>query len=131
MLSLELARKLKVLGLKWTPKENDEVRGPLEGTYMSKDVMQEYNELDDVLKETFIEKTTWLPSLSQLLAEIEGRGYWWETNHRSVDNGIRKYKTWVSKKHSNNNKWLYMADTPEDSAAQTLLCILEREKDGN
>jgi hypothetical protein len=65
--------------------------------------------------------------LDQLLGEMEERGYWWEINHRLVDGGIKKYKTWIAKKHSNDKEQIFTADTPEEAASRALLWILERK----
>lgn len=72
MITLELAQKLKDAGLKWGDKAVgdryycDGMRWIFHGT-----------EYDDNGIFKYINKSVWLPSLSQLLAEIRAREYWW------------------------------------------------------
>lgn len=63
----------------------------------------------------------------ELLQEIESREYWWEISHRMVDNGIKKYTTWVSKKHVNNTYRAYTGSLLEETLLYALLWILEQE----
>jgi hypothetical protein len=67
------------------------------------------------------ENDLWLPSLSQLLAEIEGRGYEW---------GICKQKfvspEYLMELRQLETKWRGWADTPEEAAGKALLWVLER-----
>jgi hypothetical protein len=124
MISLELAEKLKDAGLKWEPKEGDwfyldakhnkpHLIYGREGKAYFADAIKEYCYM--------------APSLSQLLAEIEGRGYEWSIG--KVGNlyliGVKEVSPIrVIPK-------TLRADTPEDAAAGALIWILEREKDGN
>lgn len=70
------------------------------------------------------------PSFSQLLAEIEGRGYGWETGKTERKYKGYNYYTELSNMKNINDIECYDksfgADTPEDAAAQALLWILER-----
>ena len=127
MVSLELAKKLKDAGLEWEPKKFDlytaEFTNGSSGIFS---VLYDGQNLESVTGTEFI----WLPSLSQLLAEIEGRGYWWDVSHGLVDDGVNKYRLTTSKKHNTSIPlMIFNSETPEDAAASVLLWILEREKD--
>jgi hypothetical protein len=129
MISLELAKKLKDAGLKWEPETGDGFRN----VFMETDHFITYRSIDRFKSITHTQEYTekndfvWLPSLSQLLAEIEGRGYEWSIG--KVGNlyliGVKEVSPIrVIPK-------TLRADTPEDAAAGALIWILEREKDGN
>lgn len=123
-ITLELARKLKEAGLRWEPKRGDwcylEDAGLTEPllvtSYKSKGWV---NDEDDIV---------WLPRLSQLLAEIEKRGYRWDIgnlggfgdNEEKVCIGLFG---WDTRQYV---KGQFYADTPEDAAGKALLWILER-----
>jgi len=122
MISLETAKKLKDVGLKWEPAEGDSYyfEKTLEHIYPGTFF---YGASSEMVKMSCI---AFAPSLSQLLAEIEKRGYWWDIGHRIVEVGkIHKYKIWASKKHANNTNQEFITNSPEESAAQALLWILK------
>lgn len=73
------------------------------------------------IKQKDITTTDKYYSLSQLLAEIEGRGYLW-----NLDHSTGRYLCQIGKWKWEKCIW---ADTPEDAAGAALLWILEREKD--
>ena len=136
MISQELAEKLKDAGLLWEPKEGDEYshlgNSPevfvkaLIG-YKSKIATEHLKIYDEefpngrltTLKEMLLEKSTWLPRLDQLLAEIEKRGWKWDL-------------------YPLKNKYCCLAtqttafpiyeeeDSPEEAAGQALLWMLMR-----
>jgi hypothetical protein len=124
MLSLELARKLKDAGLVWEPKRGD----------WFQDGKWEFLFLDAVKEETkenYKKNCTWLPSLSQLLAEIEERGYVY--SHLMGPFLYGKYMVEIFK---SNGKYLLMdvggkfyGDTPEEAAGLALHWILRGGQD--
>ena len=66
----------------------------------------------------------WLPSLSQLLAEIEWRGYSGNLNFRTKSTYLNLYKKDDSCQCDNFIDTFY-ANTPEDAAGKALLWILQ------
>ena len=120
MLSLELAKRLKELGLKWEPQRGDQYR-----VLLYKRLTQIYDA--DPKNEYRIKDSVWLPRLDQLLAEIEERGYWWVLSHIAFERGVYKYEMVVSKKHSLQKDEIFIADSPTEATAQALIWILEQE----
>jgi hypothetical protein len=120
MITLDLARKLKDAGLEWEPKKfdlyNTEFINGSNGVFS---VWHDGQNLESTTGTTF----TWLPSLSQLLAEIEGRGYRW-----SLEKVNEGYESYVTKDIDDCNKDAKydLADTPEEAAGKALLWVLER-----
>jgi hypothetical protein len=118
MISLELAQKLKAAGLKWEPMAGDS------WTYINIwDMVSVINDLYDFECEVRDNNgCLYLPSLSQLLAEIEARGYDYTLYQRHDSNraSIVIYKI----DPEVFNRW---AVTPEEAAGLALLWILEQE----
>lgn len=134
MLSLELARKLKDVGLVWEPETGDGFRN----VFMETDHFITYRNIDRFKSITHIQEYAekndfvWLPSLSQLLAEIEGQQFSFAVFAGPFKDG--KYQIEICKR---SDKYIdldvggkFPGDTPEDAAASALIWILEREKDG-
>jgi hypothetical protein len=65
----------------------------------------------------------WIPTLSQLLEEIEERGWFWDVWHDCTGCGIDVWTHEIEKA-----KWNTTADTCEDAVALALIEILEGEK---
>lgn len=124
MISLELAKRLKGLGLKWEPQEGDRIyKSKNEIATMCKGCgMFHYGTLETYLetwKNAYImdKRYVWIPRLDQLLAEIEKRGYKWGLLYEgqiSVSKGTN-YKT-------------FDANSPEEATAQALIWILEQKQ---
>lgn len=124
MISLELARELKNSGLKWEPKVGDWLyyddrlelldKENLESTKRLHNLTTKHQEYQDMAP-------VFAPTLPQLLAEIEGRGYVWEIHQLE---SIFKLRYECSVK-SNNKKHSLYADTLEDATGQALLWILK------
>ena len=131
MINLELAQKLKSAGLVWEPKKFDLYNA--EFANGSSGIFSVWHD-GQVLESMTGTKFIWLPSLSQLLAEIE-KGYSWETGLTVTKGGPmmpgeRKSGYWAEIFKNNKSVYSVEADTPEDAAASALLWILERDKDG-
>ena len=135
MLSLELAEKLKSLGLAWEPKNNDAIflKHDFYGDMFSTVVSSKNNTIyhtsnfigyhwDD------IDIITWLPLLDQLLVEIQKH-----VDELSLDLENKKRNEWVctigiyTEYGTSVNE--YLANSPEDAAAQALLWLIEQERD--
>ncbi len=117
MISMEKARELKSAGLAWEPKQFDFYHNT-------------NNKQDDIIvlnKQAIADagkvNLIWLPSLSQLLAEIEARGYEWDLSYKARDKG---YLCAVFSGKLSFNWWSKIA-TPENAAADALLWILKQE----
>ena len=115
MIGLETAQKLKDAGLMWEPKEKDEmfdVYGNMSMLYWP----QHWQDVD------VTKNNIWLPSLSQLLAEIETRGYGWRLQ---IFSGyyLRRIEIYIY----NDYMGCFEADTTEEAVAQALIWILEQE----
>jgi len=118
MITLELAKKLKAAGLDWEPKGHD--------CCALNDMEWLFGSLpEDFRRFSNWDKLIWLPSLSQLLAEIEARGYSWDCKclplrpecdpeYRCEIGGFGTFRTPI---------W---GDTPEEAAGLALLWILEQ-----
>ena len=115
MISPEKAKALKEV-LPWEPKVGDWAYNSYGGLY-----------LVHYVPNGAVKYNIFAPSLSQLLAAIEAEGYWWEVCHRLVDNAVKKYTVWLSKKYSNNKERIYVDDTPEDAASDALLWVMRKK----
>lgn len=123
MIGLETARKLKNAGLKWEPCFGDSYEWMGE-TWVVDKFEHRLAEILNTHKPSAIH----MPSLDQLLAEIEKRDYWWEINYAlMVDGGIKKYNMKIVKRHKNGIFESCIADSPEEAASLALLWILEQE----
>jgi hypothetical protein len=120
MISLEKARRLTELGLVWEPKEGDRFiadynngLGPIPTQLVKcKNFGHPYPEY------------TWLPSLSQLLAEFEKQG--WTYNLNNYD-GHKVLAGYPNSMVLGPAKW-FESSTPNDAAADALAWILQREE---
>lgn len=118
--SIELAKQLKSAGLVWVPKPKD-------------DFAYEYGNKTSWLYEYYPAvydypgRFIWLPTLSQLMAEIEGQGYdiQFQSNKRTP---MGRYR-FVIFEIINGIIKQFWADTLEDAAALALLWILNRKKE--
>lgn len=144
--SLEMAEKLREVGLRWEPKAFDKFshkgfRLPVwyvqDGEVIVK--MALIHEGKKWIGQTFTEKIPikeciWLPTLSDLLEWLEGQGY--------VVNIVQEYVFNDAKPHYCCNIWEkgidklgeywreageFKADTREDAAAKAVLWVLEQE----
>ena len=133
MISLEKARELKAAGLQWEPKKWDlytmepaviDGRKIHHGTYCINHKL--YDLARAVMSDRF-----WLPSLSQLLAEIERHGYTWEmglatTRGGSLDPGVHKSGYWCEVFQDGKlAHGVTLTETIEDAAAEVLLHLLK------
>jgi hypothetical protein len=120
-ISVELAKKLKAAGLVWEPRAGD--------FYINSRFLNTVEIVNsgmvratEILKDGY----TWCPRLDQLLVEIERRGFRWGINNlgsfgdHDVSIGLFNWegRTYI--------KGQFYTDTPEDTAAQALLWILEQ-----
>lgn len=123
MLFLSTAQKLKSAGLVWEPKEGDwyslivcgteEIKGP--------------NLVNTIPFGTFCNVVVvWLPSLSQLLAEIEARGYRCDLFCCSGVKVVEVYKG-IPIDGVYDEFEVCEANTAEEAAGQAVLWILEQE----
>ena len=131
MISLETAQKLKDAGLKWEPQILDYFRSHAFCTVPIICCFTDETSLTRVRNGQVGGDLLWLPRLDQLLAEIEGQGYWWEINHRLVDGTVKKYKITISKKHRNGINYGCITDSPTEAAAQALLWIYEQRRNSH
>ena len=120
MISIELARKLKDAGLNWEPKKGD--------WFIDLDFPENANlnrEDNPCLSREYF---AWLPSLSDLLAEVERRGWAWSINmieeemvpyHVSADS---KYEFNLAPKETPYIlEFSTLSTFPEEVAGQALL----------
>lgn len=112
MISLEMARKLKEAGLEWEPKKGDWYW--VFGTNSIDLITIDRN---DIVPKSII----FLPSLDQLLAEIEKCAYEW-----CLEQARDKYR--LSLWFDQACVYEFRADTPEDAAAEALLWILSQKE---
>lgn len=113
MISIELSKKLKVAGLKWEPKKGD--------WFIDLDFPENTNlnrEDNPCLSREYF---AWLPSLSDLLAEIERRGYGW-----LMENKFGYAFMVIGKGLADSNRFI-RNKSPDDGAGQALLWIMEQE----
>lgn len=112
-ISLELAKKLKELGLKWNPQPGD---------------CHCWAGIYSVVKNGFyIEQTEtniWLPRLKQLIQEVEKEGYCW---------GFIKESLWSGYLFSlvDSPAPIFYGTTPENAVAQALIWIYEHKEGCN
>lgn len=130
MISLELAKKLNDAGLKWDPKEGDfsDYDGKIElvteenikSTKRLLTAISRSNGLHDDMLPIL------LPSLSQLLAEVERRGWGWDLDNMNVPSDPM-YNLGLFSGDYGEFVRAFFGDTQEDAAGQALLWILEQE----
>lgn len=123
MITLDLARKLRDAGLVWEPKPKDDF------AYESGKVSWLYEYYPAVFD--YPKRFVWLPSLSQLLAEIEGRGYYWEMSPALLKPQPR-YEIVIYDhrvKYSKSIVFSTVTTTREEAAGLALLHILGGERD--
>ncbi len=115
MISLEKAQELKEAGLVWKPQQGDWRKIP--------NSSEKYLQIFKHTEHIDLEISVWLPSLSQLLAEIEARyPYLWQAGR--VESG--RYE--MALMDCGYNVTSFEADTPEDACADALLWILKQEE---
>jgi hypothetical protein len=115
--SLDMARRLKEAGLKWEPKENDIMVTPVPDD--SERLV--YTLLPPRIVYVNQERCTWLPTLSDLLDELEARGWVYSFGPMSDSKAICLWRRdWERPTER------FEAASNEDAAAQALLWVLER-----
>lgn len=124
MLSMAKAKALKEAGLSWEPQPKDDF------AYESGKISWLYEFYPAVCR--YPERFVWLPSLSQLLAEVEKHGYTWElgistTHGGPMDPGVHKSGYWCEAFRDNKlaHRVATREETPEDAAAEVLIKILK------
>lgn len=128
MLSLELVKRLKELGLEWEPQRGDwyyNHHGYVSGTTTTLDLLNEVTVLIQSISRDYANRTVhFAPRLDQLLWEIEKRGYKWDLTNCPLE-PLGKYSLtlWIDNGLPNE----HFADSPEEAAAQALIWILEQE----
>lgn len=136
MISRELAEKLKAAGLPWEPKIGDMFvgwEGPNErddGHYI--DAPMRFDEYFGIVCDTKPEDI-WLPTLSDLLHEIEARGYEWsmECFRYLDDSGHWLFRYEIVLQSAVMSGPRFSEDAPDEAAGETLLWVLEREGKDN
>jgi len=154
VISLETARKLKEAGLRWEPRAGDcffdlswtptyEVIKHVRRYEPEYKLIYSWEYFEDYLSgkrafrldKTSLNDTIFAPRLEQLLAEIVkripegtevGLEYWncmWQGIEMKWQLGMGQDKDSYYYEHE------FVADTPEEAAAQALLWILEQEKE--
>ena len=131
MIGVELSRELREAGLLWEPKVGDWWHGDHGVKVLSQSKFDKWVEWNKTRKRlVWTHKgMLWLPSLSQLLAEIEKRSYSWEMGLTTTKGGPLmpgewKSGYWVEIFKSNKSVYLEDAGTPEEAAGKALLWIL-------
>lgn len=125
MLSLELAKRLKELGLRWEPQEGDFL---YYHTYGEESKLGVINDSDmgenreESLDNIYTGEWIFAPRLDQLLAEIEKRGYAWKLEKFHAYN-LRRMEIYKV----NDLLGCFEDNSPEEAAAQALIWILEQE----
>lgn len=122
MISLDKARELKEAGLEWQPQFGDAVIDS------GKPLLVIYGDVNELGMIEFQSNSgwhegnfyIWLPSLSQLLAEIEARGFTWDMGN--LVTGGYKFILYTDSTPNGN---LYCESTPEDVAADALIWVLK------
>lgn len=126
MLSLELAKRLKELGLEWEPQRGDwyyNHHGYVSGTTTTLDLLNEVTVLIQSISRDYANRTVhFAPRLDQLLAEIEKRGYAWKLEKFHAYN-LRRMEIYKV----NDLLGCFEDNSPEEAAAQALIWILEQE----
>lgn len=123
MLSLETAKKLKDAGMQWEPNYADLYQLIIEGI----ENIYCYDESILACLEINRYNPTWIPRLDQLLAEIEKRGYNWNIGSGEFWPDKPKYCMGLFGEEGQYIKGQFYGDSPDESAAQALLWILEQE----
>ena len=132
MISIENARKLKNLGLEWNPKDPhshyyDEKKGEIRYTFYE-DWCSPF-----CIKYRQSEKITWLPTLPQLLEEVEEMGYLWNLSKYSNDKcEFVWFNNQVPRNHPYYNEeaceGVISTIGPEDAVALALIEILDGKR---
>jgi hypothetical protein len=126
MINIDLAKKLRDLGLEWQPKWGDYFQMIVLEKSLTTCLIDEFS-VNSIRKETSKfrnEKRLWLPRLDQLLEELEKRGYLPKLE-KGVDgiligNGIY-YEVSIFGKNRIGKSW-------EEAAAKVLVMVLEEEQ---
>jgi len=126
MISIDKAKRLKELGLQWNPKRGDWHKAE----YWPKPILFTTDglRLDDKEIEYVIENIknrddeVWLPSLEQLLDEIEKYNY---TYSLIKVGGLGKYNMIIKLQGSLNISSQFYHNTREDAVADALIFLLE------
>lgn len=120
MISIDKARALKEAGLKWEPKKFDlYTMAPtvIDSRTIHHGIYCTGRKLSDLAMAVMGDRI-WLPSLSQLLTEIEKRRYFWELNY------LAEIRIWTY----GFEKYFESEDSLEDAAANALLWILRQKE---
>ena len=126
MISLELAKELKEAGLEWEPQIYDYFDGPngiepVESLHLLDGMIEMVNDC----RKHWVE-LLWLPTLSQLLTEIEQRGYGYDLYTNTPYQDDYAINLWHEGCQSD---YAPVADTPEAAAAAALIWILREGKE--
>lgn len=128
MISLETAKKLREAGSQWEPREGDwYYHADKWGKILSP---QPFLVDSRVLKHGKIGLSDiFAPRLDQLLIEIEQYGYKWDIGNLG---SFRDDDVCIGLFNNETRECVmqFFGDTPEETATQALLWILEREKGG-
>lgn len=134
MIGLELAKKLKDVGLRWEPKIGDWWHGDRGLKLYDNKTRHRWNEWNKTRKHLVWTHwgIVWLPSLSDLLAEIEWRGYHVDINTVSLGMPVKLSYVISLKNISPDGEILTLeykkwGCTPEEAVGQALLWILGQE----
>lgn len=127
MISLETAQKLKDAGLMWEPKIYDYLHSDFGIENVDRLAFyggqtSHVNRWSWNSEKYHLHNLVWLPSLSQLLAEIETRGYGWRLQKVS-GYYLRRIEIYIY----NDYMGCFEADTSEEAVAQALIWILKQE----
>jgi hypothetical protein len=130
VISLSTAKKLRDAGLRWEPKEGDycyydEKLDLLAGENLASTVKlhnlitknPEYQDMGPI----------WVPSLDQLLGEIEARGFRWDVSKYSREHLASdkdRSGAYGCQVESSTDVIEFTADTPEEAAGRALLWVL-------
>jgi hypothetical protein len=125
MLSHELALSLKNAGLKWEPKEGDWFNNTKYGPrVISPMKLGEWQRKSKNKTVKIWDRLLWLPSLLQLLQEIEKRG--WQADSVQANGKYACDIAYLSK--AVPTEYLtFIGDTREEAVGKSLLWILEQE----
>lgn len=122
MISLELAKQSKDAGLKWEPKFGD--------------IYYDTEENDKAVitrvgNGIVFGNPIWLPSLSDILTEMEKRGYIVDLEHIVASSTHYVCQLWEQLKSSAwNPTFNSVGNTREEATGKALLWVLEKEKEG-
>ena len=131
MISLETAQKLKAAGLKWEPQVGDwfyNHHGFVSPVSLDLVAEEHVPKINEIVADYPNRTVEFAPRLDQLLTEIEGSGYVWESNTiwEKIESGeyvIKGYAFYI--KNCTMNFKGFETDTPAEAAAQARLWILE------